>query len=96
LNFQNLHDALKGEQRVGLPAGFVAIEKILAHGQMREQRQILRDVADAALTGRHEHAQDASVSTRSPSWMKADLAQRSPAHRSSNEVLPEPDGRRWR
>src|SRR5206468_9491591 len=56
LNLQKFNDALESKQGVGISAGLMAVEKILTHGQMREKRQVLRDVTDATLIGWHEHA----------------------------------------
>src|SRR6266446_4637679 len=41
LNFQEFDDALESEQTIGVSTRFVSIEKILAHRQVREKRQIL-------------------------------------------------------
>src|SRR2546425_6814094 len=56
LNLQEFDDALESEQTIGVSTRFVSIEKILAHRQMREKRQILWNVADAPLTRRDRNA----------------------------------------
>ena len=71
----------------------VAVGEVLAHGQVREQPRLLRDVADAPAIGRHHDAARPCRRARRRRGRSCRASGRiSPATTCSSVVLPAPDG----